>query len=120
VNVPRAFDEPTETTPGADETVEIQEGIRDETQSASNIEGEDPSEQLQGELVSGILGARDLMSDVQDVRRISDSCLPGSDTTEDCHIQRREVGLDEREQLESSIQDLPRDTRLLECCGIYI
>jgi hypothetical protein len=44
--------EPTETTPGADETVEIQEGIRDETRSASGIERtEDPSEQLQDELV---------------------------------------------------------------------
>jgi hypothetical protein len=66
--MPGAFDEPTETTPGAsdtvkvietpetlerseaDETVEIQEGIRDETQSTSDTEGNNPSEQLQVEL----------------------------------------------------------------------
>jgi hypothetical protein len=68
-SVPGAFDEPTETTPGAsdtveaietpetlerseaDETVEILEGIRDETRSASDIRTEDPSKQLQDELV---------------------------------------------------------------------
>jgi hypothetical protein len=44
--------ETTETTPGADETVEIQEGIWDETQSASDTRTEDPREQLQGELTS--------------------------------------------------------------------
>jgi hypothetical protein len=49
--VPGAFDKPTETTPGADETVEILEGIRDKTQSASDTRTEDPSEQLQDELV---------------------------------------------------------------------
>jgi hypothetical protein len=70
-SVPGAFDEPTETTPGADETVEILEGIRDETRSASDIEEEDPSEQLQGELVSGILGARDLTS-----RMSEESAIP--------------------------------------------
>jgi hypothetical protein len=43
--------EPTETTPGADETVAILEGIQDETQSASDTRTEDPSEQLQDELV---------------------------------------------------------------------
>jgi hypothetical protein len=48
---PGAFDQPTKTTPGADETVEILEGIRDETRSASDIRTEDPSEQLQDELV---------------------------------------------------------------------
>jgi hypothetical protein len=63
--------ETTETTPGADETVEILEGIRDETRSASNIKGEDPSEQLQGELVSRILGARDLTS-----RMSEESAIP--------------------------------------------
>jgi hypothetical protein len=63
--------ETTETTPGADETVKIQEGIWDETRSASNIKGEDPSEQLQGELVSGILGARDLTS-----RMLEESAIP--------------------------------------------
>jgi hypothetical protein len=43
--------ETTETTPGADETVEIQEGIRDETRSTSDTKGNNPSEQLQVELV---------------------------------------------------------------------
>jgi hypothetical protein len=47
--------ETTETTPGADKTVEILEGIRDETRSGSDTrESEDPSEQLQGELASGM------------------------------------------------------------------
>jgi hypothetical protein len=37
--------EPTETTPGADDIVKILEGIRDETRSASDTKGiEDPSE----------------------------------------------------------------------------
>jgi hypothetical protein len=49
--MPGAFNQPTETTPGADETVKILEGIQDETQSTSNTKGtEDPSKQLQDKL----------------------------------------------------------------------
>jgi hypothetical protein len=64
--VPGAFNDPTETAPGASETVEIfeltettpgaseivkiLEGIRDETRSTSRSKGNNPSEQLQVEL----------------------------------------------------------------------